>query len=520
MTEAPTPICSRASPAAARRPTWPAGRRRRSMAATSVTSTACCCARRPRSCRWPGSAPRTWRRRRSSVPSTAPTPSGPPISSPRIISAWAREPGWAASPPTSSPITCSSGARWLPAPTSSGSLAAVSTTTSLPAPPRARAWWPRPWRRSASASAMCCASRRSTTAPARSTSLPNAVSAELAGRWKTTNDNVRAIRVRAMKKLKVCSWAEGRRAGARRDVKRSPTRRRGGGRAVARALAIAASWRRPPSARCAPPEQGVEFEGELPRRCATAHRRGGRAPRSRAADVLPAASERVVDLDAVRRARTPPRSSTWSHLALRGRHRRSGGGGARPALHRSAPPVPEPAAARGRRRAPRPRRWNAPIAVAALRACGSAAAPAFLRDAKGGCAAPLRSHLRRLRDAGSRRCLRVVLANVAPTPALGGVALETLDLCGASPVRVVVRPGARRADRLAGGDRWDVWRRPPTWPAAGDRAAPARDQTASADGRTRWSRRHRALPRARCAAHHAKGEKLGSLAIARRIRTS
>jgi RNA polymerase sigma factor (sigma-70 family) len=32
--------------------------------------------------------------------------------------------------------------------------------------------------------------------------LPNAVSAELAERWKTTNDNVRAIRVRAMKKLK------------------------------------------------------------------------------------------------------------------------------------------------------------------------------------------------------------------------------------------------------------------------------------------------------------------------------
>jgi len=32
--------------------------------------------------------------------------------------------------------------------------------------------------------------------------LPNAVSAELASRWKITNDNVRAIRVRAMKKLK------------------------------------------------------------------------------------------------------------------------------------------------------------------------------------------------------------------------------------------------------------------------------------------------------------------------------
>ncbi|MEO5728227.1 MAG: sigma factor-like helix-turn-helix DNA-binding protein, partial [Byssovorax sp.] len=32
--------------------------------------------------------------------------------------------------------------------------------------------------------------------------LPNADSAELAGRWGTTNDNIRAIRVRAMKKLK------------------------------------------------------------------------------------------------------------------------------------------------------------------------------------------------------------------------------------------------------------------------------------------------------------------------------
>jgi RNA polymerase sigma factor (sigma-70 family) len=32
--------------------------------------------------------------------------------------------------------------------------------------------------------------------------LPNDVSAELAGRWNTTNDNIRAIRVRAMKKLK------------------------------------------------------------------------------------------------------------------------------------------------------------------------------------------------------------------------------------------------------------------------------------------------------------------------------
>ncbi len=32
--------------------------------------------------------------------------------------------------------------------------------------------------------------------------LPNAVSAELAGQWRTTSDNIRAIRMRAMKKLK------------------------------------------------------------------------------------------------------------------------------------------------------------------------------------------------------------------------------------------------------------------------------------------------------------------------------
>jgi len=34
--------------------------------------------------------------------------------------------------------------------------------------------------------------------------LPNEVSRELAERWDTTNDNIRAIRTRAMKKLKVC----------------------------------------------------------------------------------------------------------------------------------------------------------------------------------------------------------------------------------------------------------------------------------------------------------------------------
>jgi DNA-directed RNA polymerase specialized sigma24 family protein len=32
--------------------------------------------------------------------------------------------------------------------------------------------------------------------------LPNAVAAELAGRWQTTGDNIRAIRMRAMKKLR------------------------------------------------------------------------------------------------------------------------------------------------------------------------------------------------------------------------------------------------------------------------------------------------------------------------------
>ena len=32
--------------------------------------------------------------------------------------------------------------------------------------------------------------------------LPNAVSRDLAARWGTTNDNIRAIRVRALKKLK------------------------------------------------------------------------------------------------------------------------------------------------------------------------------------------------------------------------------------------------------------------------------------------------------------------------------
>jgi RNA polymerase sigma factor (sigma-70 family) len=39
--------------------------------------------------------------------------------------------------------------------------------------------------------------------------LPNAVSAELADRWSTTSENVRAIRSRAMKKLKELLWARG-----------------------------------------------------------------------------------------------------------------------------------------------------------------------------------------------------------------------------------------------------------------------------------------------------------------------
>jgi len=39
--------------------------------------------------------------------------------------------------------------------------------------------------------------------------LPNSVSAELAARWGTTNDNIRAIRTRAMKKLKAFLQARG-----------------------------------------------------------------------------------------------------------------------------------------------------------------------------------------------------------------------------------------------------------------------------------------------------------------------
>ncbi len=43
--------------------------------------------------------------------------------------------------------------------------------------------------------------------------LPNAVSKDLASRWGTTNDNIRAIRVRAMKKLKTFLSARGLRTG-------------------------------------------------------------------------------------------------------------------------------------------------------------------------------------------------------------------------------------------------------------------------------------------------------------------
>jgi RNA polymerase sigma factor (sigma-70 family) len=39
--------------------------------------------------------------------------------------------------------------------------------------------------------------------------LPNAVSADLAGRWSTTSDNIRAIRVRAMKKLRAFLSSKG-----------------------------------------------------------------------------------------------------------------------------------------------------------------------------------------------------------------------------------------------------------------------------------------------------------------------
>jgi RNA polymerase sigma factor (sigma-70 family) len=43
--------------------------------------------------------------------------------------------------------------------------------------------------------------------------LPNDVSAELASRWETTNENIRAIRVRAMKKLKAFLAARGETGG-------------------------------------------------------------------------------------------------------------------------------------------------------------------------------------------------------------------------------------------------------------------------------------------------------------------
>ena len=43
--------------------------------------------------------------------------------------------------------------------------------------------------------------------------LPNDVSAELASRWETTNENIRAIRVRAMKKLKAFLASRGETGG-------------------------------------------------------------------------------------------------------------------------------------------------------------------------------------------------------------------------------------------------------------------------------------------------------------------
>ncbi len=43
--------------------------------------------------------------------------------------------------------------------------------------------------------------------------LPNDVSAELASRWATTNENIRAIRVRAMKKLKAFLVSQGESTG-------------------------------------------------------------------------------------------------------------------------------------------------------------------------------------------------------------------------------------------------------------------------------------------------------------------
>ena len=45
--------------------------------------------------------------------------------------------------------------------------------------------------------------------------LPNAVAQDLSKRWGTTNDNIRAIRVRAMKKLKEFLFSRGAEAKGR-----------------------------------------------------------------------------------------------------------------------------------------------------------------------------------------------------------------------------------------------------------------------------------------------------------------
>jgi hypothetical protein len=181
-------------------------------------------------------------------------------------------------------------------------------------------------------------------------------------------------------------------------------------------------------------EQGVEFEGELPealRQAPSAEMPG--APRSRTADVLPATSERVVDLDAVRRARAAPRSSTWSHLATF-----MGGIAAAAAvalaLRSTDPhnPVPDPGGGPGPTPSTSASALQPRVAVPAVRACGAGCcAGASCGDAKG----ELRSCLSGRTCVGcetpdAAAAYEVVLANVAPTPALGAVALETLDLCG------------------------------------------------------------------------------------------
>jgi RNA polymerase sigma factor (sigma-70 family) len=57
--------------------------------------------------------------------------------------------------------------------------------------------------------------------------LPNAVSQDLSTRWQTTNDNIRAIRVRAMKKLKAFLSSRGMELGGARTAGGSPDSREG-----------------------------------------------------------------------------------------------------------------------------------------------------------------------------------------------------------------------------------------------------------------------------------------------------